>query len=223
MVQKHTVPFFVPLWKKTEQWCKKRNSGTKTHCSVVVFPLWKKRNSGAKNGTVVQKHTVPFFVPLWKNSGAKNGTVVQKHTVPFFVPLWKKRNSGAKTEQWYKNTLFRFLFCCGKNGTEVQKTEQWFKNTLFRFFSVVEKNGTVVQKNGTVPWGCLRFVIVVFPDHTHLLFLQKRNSDTKTHSVSFCSVVSCEKNWTYLAYFGFNLNVPKLAFLYVLPQDKNLG
>ena len=23
-----------------------------------------------------------------------------------------------------------------------------------------------------VPWGCLRFVIVVFPDHTHLLFFQ---------------------------------------------------
>ena len=23
----------------------------------------------------------------------------------------------------------------------------------------------------TVPWGCLSFVIVVFPDHTHLLFL----------------------------------------------------
>ena len=22
-----------------------------------------------------------------------------------------------------------------------------------------------------VPWGCLRFVIVLFPDHTHLLFL----------------------------------------------------
>ena len=22
-----------------------------------------------------------------------------------------------------------------------------------------------------VPWGCLRFVIVAFPDHTHLLFL----------------------------------------------------
>ena len=22
-----------------------------------------------------------------------------------------------------------------------------------------------------VPWGCLRLVIVVFPDHTHLLFL----------------------------------------------------
>ena len=24
-----------------------------------------------------------------------------------------------------------------------------------------------------VPWVCLRFVIVVFPDHTHLLFLTK--------------------------------------------------
>ena len=26
-----------------------------------------------------------------------------------------------------------------------------------------------------VPWGCLQFVIVVFPDHTHLLFLIKTN------------------------------------------------
>ena len=26
----------------------------------------------------------------------------------------------------------------------------------------------------TVPQGCLRFVIVVFPDHTHLLFLGPR-------------------------------------------------
>ena len=24
-----------------------------------------------------------------------------------------------------------------------------------------------------MPWGCLRFVIVVFPDHTHLLFFYK--------------------------------------------------
>ena len=25
-----------------------------------------------------------------------------------------------------------------------------------------------------VPWGCLRFVIVVFPDHTHFLFLYSK-------------------------------------------------
>ena len=25
-----------------------------------------------------------------------------------------------------------------------------------------------------VPWGCLRFVIVIVPDHTHVLFLMKK-------------------------------------------------
>ena len=30
-----------------------------------------------------------------------------------------------------------------------------------------------------VPWGRLRFVIVVFPDHTHLLFLLSRYKGTK--------------------------------------------
>ena len=29
----------------------------------------------------------------------------------------------------------------------------------------------------TVPWGCLRFVIVVFPDHTHLLFFRVSSSN----------------------------------------------
>ena len=27
-----------------------------------------------------------------------------------------------------------------------------------------------------VPWGCLRFVTVVFPDHTHLLFLSTQTT-----------------------------------------------
>ena len=30
----------------------------------------------------------------------------------------------------------------------------------------------------TVPWGCLRFVIVVFPDHIHLLFLKVKEGIT---------------------------------------------
>ena len=30
-----------------------------------------------------------------------------------------------------------------------------------------------------VPWGCLRFEIVVFPDHTHLLFLKITRSSGK--------------------------------------------
>ena len=35
-----------------------------------------------------------------------------------------------------------------------------------------------------VPRGCLQFVIVVFPDHTHLLFLKKftENLNKKKHS-----------------------------------------
>ena len=35
----------------------------------------------------------------------------------------------------------------------------------------------------TVPRGCLQFVIVVFPDHTHLLFLQRHNSMCQGHNV----------------------------------------
>ena len=30
-----------------------------------------------------------------------------------------------------------------------------------------------------VPWGCLRFVIVVIPDHTHLLFLKPLKKSSK--------------------------------------------
>ena len=35
----------------------------------------------------------------------------------------------------------------------------------------------------TVPWGCLRFVIVVFPDHTHLLFLKLYLLKTKAQII----------------------------------------
>ena len=37
-----------------------------------------------------------------------------------------------------------------------------------------------------VPWGCLRFVIVVFADHTHLLFLNIKGvlSSVPTHGFS---------------------------------------
>ena len=37
-----------------------------------------------------------------------------------------------------------------------------------------------------VPWGCLQFVIVVFPDHTHLLFL---SYDVKSRS----EIAPCNK------------------------------
>ena len=37
-----------------------------------------------------------------------------------------------------------------------------------------------------VPWGCLRFVI--FPDHTHLLFLLTRQNDMKDCQTDFKKV-----------------------------------
>ena len=46
----------------------------------------------------------------------------------------------------------------------------------------------------TVPLGCLQFVIVVFPDHTHLLFLERIIQTNCRYSngfyfCSFCSVL----------------------------------
>ena len=53
-----------------------------------------------------------------------------------------------------------------------------------------------------VPRGCLRFVIVVFPDHTHLLFLFKNALYVKgifqyhvTHDVSVYAI--CRRNGEY--------------------------
>ena len=31
-----------------------------------------------------------------------------------------------------------------------------------------------------VPWGCLRFVIVVYPDHTHLFFVSLQQNQIET-------------------------------------------
>ena len=39
-----------------------------------------------------------------------------------------------------------------------------------------------------VPWGCLRFVIVVFPDHTHLLFLKCHILSKMTISLLYLSI-----------------------------------
>ena len=77
--------------RKTEQYsAQKQNSGTKTrNCGT------KTRNSGTK--------TLFRFcsVVLWHTYG-KNGTVVLK------------RNSSTKTEQLYKNTLFRIVPLLGQ-------------------------------------------------------------------------------------------------------------
>ena len=50
-----------------------------------------------------------------------------------------------------------------------------------------------------VPWGCLRFVIVIFPDHTHLLFfdhvVKKLNFDLLTSLPGFFFFVGGGGGW----------------------------
>ena len=53
-----------------------------------------------------------------------------------------------------------------------------------------------------VPWGCLQFVIVVFPDHTHLLFFIR----IRTHNLTIAVY------WSHIMRSGrvFNLSNCKL-------------
>ena len=44
-----------------------------------------------------------------------------------------------------------------------------------------------------VPWGCLRLVIVVFPDHTHLLFLHMRQNNADWLIIILEQVTTFEK------------------------------
>ena len=52
----------------------------------------------------------------------------------------------------------------------------------------------------TVPWVCLQFVIVVFPDHTHLLFLCSNHWWIRLHKmvVLTCDNQKCERLITSL-------------------------
>ena len=53
-----------------------------------------------------------------------------------------------------------------------------------------------------VPWGCLRFVIVVFPDHTHLLFLNQRPCPY----YNICVLFTYHRHTLYQLWTHFNPN-----------------
>ena len=69
------------------------------------------------------------------------------------------------------------LFLCSEHDISMSITNRRLPCVIIRFELVALLNLSswclviVEPLFLAVPWGCLRFVIVVFPDHTHLLFL----------------------------------------------------
>ena len=53
----------------------------------------------------------------------------------------------------------------------------------------------------TVPWGCVWFVIVVFPDHTHLLFLGSitLKKSNQLHTITL-EIVQLNYNYNYMGF-----------------------
>ena len=63
---------------------------------------------------------------------------------------------------------------CGANFLARKKSEKYAYLRRYRHF-VKKRFWCLVMVEWlflAVPWGCQRFVIVVYPDHTHLLFLR---------------------------------------------------
>ena len=58
----------------------------------------------------------------------------------------------------------------------------------------------VVWLSLAVPWASLQFVIVVFPDHTHLLFMAHSNH-TSFGVVGWTVVCDCGISWSSLLVF----------------------
>ena len=66
----------------------------------------------------------------------------------------------------------------------------------------------LLQKSCTVPRGCLRYVIVVYPDHTHLLFVNRTldnkalyGLETMHESIYACHI--CNASFQKKPYFYY--------------------
>ena len=78
------------------------------------------------------------------------------------------------------NMIGRSFICKSSSGRHVTKHAKYLmgKRELVALLNLSSWClVTVEQLFLAVPQGCLQFVILVFPDHTHLLFLNDHNSD----------------------------------------------
>ena len=63
----------------------------------------------------------------------------------------------------YVHSSFAIILMGKRELVALLNLSSWFLMMVARLFLAV-------------PWGCLRFVIVVFPDHTHLLLTMTGNA-----------------------------------------------
>ena len=81
------------------------------------------------------------------------------------------------------------MFCCTLLYVHSSIAIIWIgKRELIALLSLSSWCLVMVERHfHEVPQGCLQFVIVVFPDHTHLLFLICFLSNANCHEVSIYS------------------------------------
>ena len=71
----------------------------------------------------------------------------------------------------------------------------------------------------TVPWGSLRFVIVVFPDHTHLLFMLLLSSLVHVDSYCLLEISALSLGSACSLPFSFRGAIPLASFRIDLMND----
>ena len=96
---------------------------------------------------------------------ADQGSFVREGPTPLhfdlcllLLPLWESGIVLCFAVRYFMSMLVLQSSCWGRELVALLNLSSWCSVMVERFFLAV-------------PWGCLRFVIVVFPDHTHLLFL----------------------------------------------------
>ena len=72
-----------------------------------------------------------------------------------------------------------------------------------------------------VPWGCLRFVIVVFPDHTHLLFFM--HTIINTYYVRIVLIMPNKTRPHTQDYLSIKLQANLFNACYMCLQHNNLS
>ena len=73
-----------------------------------------------------------------------------------------------------------------------------------------------------IPWGCMRFVIVVFTDHTHLLFFKGAKSLTMTNLYIFFAKSQTGAETRFVGVLLIGRPIYKILFDYKMANSADL-